>query len=88
MGSRKNAWPCLEIFKKGLTLLQINTNHTFTSRILNELPKSQREALEICLAGWARMEKECSSEKRLAQLQMARRDWGQLLEDFLDDDEE
>jgi len=71
--------------KKGLTLLQINSNHTFTTRILDNVGPQQREAIEICLAGWARMERECSSDKRLAQLQMARRDWGQLLDDFLDD---
>jgi hypothetical protein len=73
--------------KKGLTLLQINSNHVFTKRILNNVPPSQREAIEVCLAGWARMERECSSEKKLRQLQMARKDWGQLLDDFLDDEE-
>ena len=73
---------------KGFTLMQINENHVFTKRILDELSTEHRDAIEVCLAGWARMEKECSSEKRLRQLQIARRDWGQLLEDFLDDFEE
>ena len=72
--------------KKGFTLLQINANHVFTTRILQSIPEDAREALEICLGGWARMERECSSEKRLLQLQMARKDWGQLLEDYLDSD--
>ena len=70
--------------KKGLTLLQINANHVFTTEILNNVPEDKREAIEICLAGWARMERECTSEKRLMQLQMARKDWGQLLEDYLE----
>ncbi len=70
--------------KKGFTLLQINSNHVFSTEILNKIPGNQREALEICLAGWARMERECSSEKRLVQLQMARKDWGQLLDDYID----
>ncbi|PLW66892.1 hypothetical protein, partial [Pseudohalioglobus lutimaris] len=73
--------------KKGFTLLQINSNHVFSKNILSKLPESQREAIEICLAGWARMERECVSEKKLKQLEMARRDWGQLLDDYLDDEE-
>ena len=72
--------------KKGFTLLQINENHVFTTKILNVVSEEQKEALELCLAGWARMERECQSPKRLSQLQMARRDWGQLLEDFLEED--
>ncbi|WP_422491072.1 ATP-binding protein [Endozoicomonas sp. ALE010] len=72
---------------KGFTLLQLNSNHVFTTEILQQLPKEKREAIEICLAGWARMERETTSEKRKQQLQMARKDWGQLLEDFLDDEE-
>ena len=74
--------------KKGFTLLQINSNHVFTTRILQNIPDDAREALEVCLGGWARMERECSSEKRLLQLQMARKDWGQLLEDYLEVDDE
>jgi len=72
--------------KKGFTLLQINSNHVFTTEILQNVPTETREALEICLGGWARMERECTSDKRLVQLQMARKDWGQLLEDYLDTD--
>jgi hypothetical protein len=74
--------------KKGFTLLQINSNHVFATEILAKIPDKQREALEICLAGWARMERECTSDKRLAQLQMARKDWGQLLDDYLDIEED
>lgn len=74
--------------KKGFTLLQINTNHVFFNKILSEVQGGQRQALELCLAGWARMERECTSEKRLLQLQMARRDWGQLLDDYLDDEKD
>lgn len=74
--------------KKGWTLLQINSNHVFSNEILAKLPETQRDALEICLAGWARMERECSSDRRLVQLQEARKEWGQLLDDYLDSDEE
>lgn len=69
--------------KRGFTLLQINSNHIFTTSILDKLPAETREALEICLGGWARMEKECTSEMRLLQLQMARKDWGLLLSSYL-----
>jgi hypothetical protein len=67
-------------------LLQINENHAFFKQVLEGLDPAKREAVEICLAGWARMEKGCVSKKRKQQLQMARKDWGQLLTDFLDEE--
>lgn len=74
--------------KKGFTLLQINENHVFTKKILMQVSPQQKEALEICLAGWARMEKESQSERLKEQLERIRKDWGQLLTDFLGDAEE
>jgi hypothetical protein len=74
--------------KRGLTFIQINENHPFTKTILNELDTTHRASLELCLAGWARMERENTSERRLRQLEQARKDWGQVLEDYLDDDDE
>ena len=73
---------------RGFTLLQLNSNHVFTTNILNQLPEDKRDALELCLAGWARMERETSSDKKRMQLQMARKDWGQLLDDYLGDEKE
>ena len=72
--------------ENGFTLMQLNDNHPFT-KILNTLPEEQKNALELCLAGWARMEWECRSEKLRQQLQRARNDWGVLLEDYLEEDE-
>lgn len=72
--------------KRGFTLLQINSSHIFYSQILEKVSQEQKDALELSLAGWARMERECVSPKRLQQLQIARKDWGQILDDFLDDD--
>lgn len=72
--------------KRGFTLLQINSSHIFSLQILDKVSQQQRDALELCLAGWARMERECVSPKRLQQLQIARKDWGQILDDFLDDE--
>lgn len=69
--------------QRGVTFLQINTNHVFYSNVLEGMSSNQRQAVAICLAGWARMERECSSNKRRTQLEMARRDWGQLLDDYL-----
>ena len=73
--------------KQGVTLVQINSNHAFTAEVLNKSTDEQRKTIELCLAGWARMERECSSDKRLLQLKMARQDWGQMLEDYLGTDE-
>jgi hypothetical protein len=72
--------------KRGFTLLQINSSHVFFSQILEKVTQEQRDTLELCLAGWARMEQECVSARKLQQLQIARKDWGMILDDFLGDD--
>ena len=69
---------------EGITILQINSTHAFSKRLLNEVSVERREAIEICLAAWAKMERECTNQKRLSQIQITRRDWGQLLDDHLE----
>lgn len=71
---------------KGKAILRLNSNHIYAKNLLYDVSPEKRIALEVCLAAWARMELECTSEKRLALLQVVRRDWGQLLDDYLDDD--
>lgn len=70
---------------KGEATLRLNSNHIYAKKMLHDNSPEKRLALEVCLAAWARMELECTSERRLAQLQVIRRDWGQLLDDYLDD---
>lgn len=74
--------------EKGLTLLQINTNHVFTTRILNESSYEQRETLIVCLAGWARMERESVNPKLTEQYRRARKGWGTLLDSYLGEDDD
>ena len=73
---------------KGFTLLQINENHAFYRTVLEGMDSEKREAIEICLAGWARMERECQSDKRKEQYAKARKDWGLLLNEYLEDPDE
>jgi hypothetical protein len=66
-------------------LLQINENHVFTKKILNKVTAEQKESLEICLAGWARLENESQSVKYKEFLERARKDWGIMLDQYLGD---
>lgn len=72
--------------ENGFTLLQINENHVFTKKILNKVTAEQKESLEICLAGWARLENESQSVKYREFLERARKDWGIMLDQYLGDD--
>jgi len=70
--------------QNGFTLVQINKNHPFYSKIIDEVEEEQQGMLELALAAWSRMEAESSSTAR-AQYQNARRRWGEVLTDFLGD---
>lgn len=72
--------------KQGLTLLQVNKTHKFYLNIIENIDKKQRDAIYVCLAAWARLERETMSDKYRDQLQRVRSDWGQLLDDYLPDE--
>ena len=71
--------------QNGFTLVQINKNHPFYQRIIQEVDDHQQGMLELSLAAWARMEDESSSVAR-AQYQNARRNWGEVLTFFLSEE--
>ncbi len=72
----------------GLTLLQLNQNHLFYKRLMNESTEEQRILLEICLGAWAQMENEALSERARNQFQFSREKWGEMLHDYLDSDDD
>jgi hypothetical protein len=71
--------------QNGFTLIQINKNHSFYSKIIQEVSEEQQGMLELTLAAWSRMEEESSSVAR-DQYKNARRRWGEVLTDFLAED--
>ncbi|ERM61713.1 ATP-binding protein [Vibrio cyclitrophicus] len=71
----------------GLTLLQLNKNHPFYQRLILEADDKQKDLLKVCLGAWARMENEALSERSVKQLQFARELWGQMLHEYLNDEE-
>ncbi|ELH4834290.1 ATP-binding protein [Vibrio harveyi] len=71
----------------GLTLLQLNKNHPFYEKVIEGADEKQQDLLKVCLGAWARMENEALSERSAKQLQFARELWGQMLHEYLNDDE-
>ena len=65
-----------------LTLLQINENHVFCKAFFDKIPEEQEMALKLCLAGWARMEREAPAPYRDSLVEI-RKDWGVMLETYL-----
>lgn len=73
----------------GFTLLQLNINHPFYTRVLEKANDDQKEILELCLGAWAKMEADAVSQKSRDHYRRTREDWGRYLHDFLlEDDEE
>ena len=72
---------------QGLTLLQLNKNHPFYEKLIQHAEQSQKDILQVCLGAWARMENEALSERSVKQLEFARQLWGQMLHEYLSDDE-
>ncbi|WP_234495612.1 ATP-binding protein [Vibrio maritimus] len=71
----------------GLTLLQLNKNHPFYQKLIARSDENQKELIKVCLGAWARMENEALSERSVRQLQFARELWGQMLHEYLNEDE-
>ncbi len=72
----------------GLTYIQINTNHVFYEKILKQLQPEQKASLELCLAAWARYERDCISSKQMKNMLVITRDkWGANLTEFLSFDD-
>lgn len=70
--------------ERGLTYIQINTNHSFYGKILKVLEPQQKLTLELALAAWARYEREVVSSPKMKKfLEITRDKWGRNLEEFL-----
>jgi hypothetical protein len=72
----------------GLTLLQLNKNHAFYKKLMANAPDEQKYLMEVCLGAWARMENESLSIRAKEQLEFARQRWGDMLHEYLTEDEE
>lgn len=70
--------------ERGLTYIQINTNHAFYEKILKVLQPQQKLSLELALAAWARYEREVVSSPQIKKmLEITRDKWGRNLEEYL-----
>ena len=72
---------------QGLTLIRINTQHSFYRRFIEGATDEQKSLLFLCLAAWAKMEKE-ATENRRKMVANVRTAWGKMLEDYFNEDEE
>ena len=71
---------------QGLTLIRINTQHSFYSRFIEGATDEQKSLLFLCLAAWAKMEKE-ETEQRKRVVAHVRSSWGKMLEENFYEDE-
>lgn len=66
---------------EGLTLIRINTEHSFYKRFIEGATEEQKSLLYLCLAAWAKMEKE-ETENRKKMVANVRSTWGKMLETY------
>ena len=72
--------------RKGMTLVTFNSNHVFYKDFISELSTTQREILEVAIAGYARVMNETTSTSRVDFMNSIRRRWGEVITDFISDD--
>lgn len=72
--------------RKGMTLVTFNSNHVFYKDFISELSATQREILEVAIAGYARVMNETTSTSRVDFMNSIRRRWGEVITDFISDD--
>lgn len=72
---------------EGLTLIKINTQHSFYKRFIEDATEEQKSLLFLCLAAWAKMEKE-ETENRKKLVGNVRNSWGKMLAEYFDEDDE
>ena len=70
---------------KGLTLVLFNTNHVFYKKLIDKLGEDELEVMQTTIAGFARVMNETTDEKRLAYLNVIRREWGVVISKFLEE---
>lgn len=72
----------------GFTLILLNPNHNFYKHLVAKADPEQQDLLKMSLAAWGRMEAEAMTEKRRADYVMTRENWGQVLSEYLNLDDE
>ena len=74
--------------QKGLTLVLFNTNHVFHDKFLTKLSPSELDVMHTAIAGFARVMNETTDERRKHFLHSTRREWGIVVNDFLNDSDD
>lgn len=73
---------------RGLSMVLLNTNHVFYSKFIKKLGEEELAILELSIAGFARVMNEEINEKRQRYLNAIRRKWGEVITDFIQDEED
>ncbi len=71
---------------KGLTLVLFNTNHVFYQKLVSKLGDEELEVMQTTIAGFAQVMNKTTDEKRLNYLNSIRREWGKVINTFLEDE--
>lgn len=73
---------------KGLTLVLFNTNHVFYDKFISKLPDEELDVMQTAIAGFARVMNETTDPSRQRFLNSVRREWGIVINEFLDENAE
>lgn len=72
--------------KAGFSLVLVNNNHPFFTKFIEKVDDEAKQLLHVTLAAWARMENEASLANK-DKLRNYRVRWGEMLADFLPDND-
>ncbi|PKI12751.1 ATP-binding protein [Colwellia sp. 12G3] len=70
---------------QGITVLVINPEHELYKHFLSKMSDKDQLLFKVILGAWARLEDETTIETKRRQLERARNDWGEIIEDMFEE---
>ena len=70
---------------QGITVLVINPEHEVYKHFLKPMADNDKLLFKVILGAWARLEDETTVEKSKRQLERARNNWGEIIEDMFEE---
>lgn len=70
---------------QGITVLVINPEHEVYKHFLEPMADNDKLLFKVILGAWARLEDETTVEKSKRQLERARNNWGEIIEDMFEE---
>ena len=70
---------------QGIAVLVINPDHELYMKFLDKMSEDDQMIFKVLLGAWALMEDQTTNENKRRQLERARNDWGEVIEEMFEE---